>query len=52
MHAIAPAGAKSATLSLVIIRADGSTQDLGVVSTWHKNPILRLAWRVKRFLKG
>ena len=49
---IAPAGAKSATLSLVIVRSDGTTQDLGVVATWHKNPVMRFADRVKRFLKG
>jgi hypothetical protein len=52
MNIVAPSGAKSATLSLVITRADGSVEHLGVVSTWHKNPFVRLAAHVKRFLKG
>jgi hypothetical protein len=45
-------GATSAELSLVITRADGTVEDLGVVSKWHKNPIKRFAWRTTRFLKG
>lgn len=44
--------ATSATLSIVVTRADGTVEDLGIVSTWHKNPIKNLAARVARFYKG
>jgi len=52
MNALINSGAKSATLKLTIIRADGTTQDLGVVSVWHKSPLARLAWRISRIFKG
>ena len=29
----------------------GKTQDMGVISYWHRNPLRRLAWRVKRIMK-
>lgn len=38
-----PAGAKRITVEATIIRADGTTEPLGVVAYWHKNP-LRRAW--------
>ena len=43
---------KEVSLSAVIIRADGSVENLGVISYWHKNPLRRLAWRVYRFVMG
>lgn len=45
--------AKSVTESSVaikVIRADGSVEDLGVVSYWHRNPFRRLLFRVKQWL--
>ncbi len=39
-----------ATIAAVVIRADGTKEDLGVVSYWHRNPLKRLLWRVKRWL--
>lgn len=42
--------AKSAEVSLVIIRADGSKQDLGVVSYYHKNPLKRAIFKIKQLL--
>jgi hypothetical protein len=36
---------QEATIEAVVIRKDGTTEDLGVVSYWHKNPLKRLAWR-------
>jgi hypothetical protein len=42
----------SATLSVVVTRADGTVEDLGIVSYWHKNPLKRLAWRATKFLQG
>lgn len=47
----AVSGAKEATIEAVIIRADGTVEPLGVISYWHKNPLKRLAWRVKRAIK-
>lgn len=45
-------GAKEATIEAVIIRADGTVEQLGVISYWHKNPLKRLAWRMKRAAKS
>ena len=39
----------SSQLSIVVTRADGTVEDLGIVSYWHKNPFKRLAWRISRF---
>jgi len=44
--------AQSATLSAVVIRADGSREDLGVISYWHRNPLMRLWYRWVRGVKG
>lgn len=43
---------KQASVEAVIIRADGTREDLGTVSFWHRNPLRRLAWRSKQFLRG
>jgi hypothetical protein len=40
-------GVTSAQVSAVIIRANGTREDLGVISYWHKNPFRRLLWRLK-----
>lgn len=45
-------GAKEATIEAVVIRADGTVEQLGVISYWHKNPLKRLAWRVKQAAKS
>jgi hypothetical protein len=47
---ISDAKVKQMELSAVIIRADGSTQDLGTIQYWHKNPLKRLIWRIKKWL--
>jgi hypothetical protein len=38
----ASADIKSAELSAVIIRADGTREDLGTIASYHKNPVKRL----------
>lgn len=43
---VAPSEAKSVELEAVVIRADGSREDLGTVAYWHKNPARRLWWRL------
>ena len=47
---IVPGNAKEAQISVVIIRADGTKEDLGVVSYWHKNPLKRIFWSIKKWL--
>lgn len=36
------------TISAVVTRADGTVEDLGVVSYWHANPLKRLLWRINQ----
>lgn len=49
---IAPSNAKEAQISAVIIRADGTKENLGVVSYWHKNPLKRIFWSIKKWLQS
>lgn len=39
---------KEATIEAVVIRADGSREDLGVISAYYKNPLKRLQWALKQ----
>ncbi len=39
---------KEASIRARVIRLDGSVEDLGVISYWHRNPLKRLWWWVKR----
>lgn len=43
---VAPTGAKSVTVEAVVIRADGTREDLGAVAYYHRNPLRRLYWRL------
>jgi hypothetical protein len=47
MKMIAEGGVEEGSLSAVVIRADGTREDLGVIAYYHKNPIRRLIWRLK-----
>jgi hypothetical protein len=49
-NVIAPFNAKETQITAVITRADGSVEYLGVVSYWHRNPLKRLFWRMKKWL--
>lgn len=42
---------KEASISAVVIRADGTREDLGVVSYWHSNPLKRWAYALKQVLR-
>lgn len=35
-----------------VIRADGTVEELGTIAYWHKNPLRRLAWRLKQLVHG
>lgn len=45
------ANVQEASISAVVIRADGTIENLGVVSYYHKNPLRRLLWRVRNWGK-
>ena len=42
-----PVKVRKTEISAVITRADGSIEDLGVVSSWHRSPLIRV-WRKLR----
>jgi hypothetical protein len=39
---------KSTEIAIIVHRADGTIEDYGVVSYWHRNPLRRLAYRIRR----
>ena len=41
---------KSVEISAVVIRADGRREDLGRISFWHRNPLVRAWWWVRQWL--
>jgi hypothetical protein len=47
---VAQSNAKEIELIATIIRADGKIEELGVIDYWHKNPIKRIIWRIKKWL--
>lgn len=42
---------KSTVIEMIVTRADGTIENLGVVSYWHRNPLKRLLWRLKKVFK-
>jgi hypothetical protein len=47
---VANAEVQKAELRAVVTRADGTVEDLGVISYYHKNPLKRALWKVQYFL--
>jgi hypothetical protein len=43
--------AKEASIAVTVIRNNGQVERLGVVSYWHRNPLRRLWWALKRRLR-
>lgn len=43
---------KMASIEAVIIKADGTRVNLGAIAYYHKNPLKRFWWKVKRFIRG
>jgi len=41
---------KQAAVSVVVTRANGAVEDLGVVAYYHRNPLRRLVYLLKRRL--
>jgi len=48
----AKAKARKMTIEAVVTRADGTVENLGVISYWHKNPIYRWLWKAKCWIKS
>ena len=48
---LARSDAKEIQLVATITRADGTVEDLGVIDYWHKNPVKRFIWRIKKWLR-
>jgi len=42
---------KRVQIEAVVIRADGTREDLGIISYWHKNPWKRLLWKARHWRK-
>jgi len=43
---------REASITAVVIRADGTVEDLGVIAFHHKNPVRRWLWRARQFLRS
>lgn len=43
--------AKMSELSVVVVRADGSKEDLGVIAKQFSNPFTQLVWNIKQWFK-
>ena len=41
---------KQMEIAAIITRADGTIENLGTIQYWHKNPLKRLLWRIKKWL--
>jgi len=37
---------REVSIEAVVIRADGTREDLGTISYWHRNPIRRWLWAI------
>lgn len=48
---IAQSNAKEIELIATITRADGTIEHLGVIDYWHKNPLKRIIWKLKKLLE-
>lgn len=48
---LANSAIKEASFSAIVTRADGTVEDLGVISYYSSNPIKRLLFSIKQLLK-
>ena len=48
---VANVNAKEIELIATIIRSDGIKEELCVIDYWHKNPIKRFVWKLKKLLE-
>lgn len=43
---------REASIAVTVIRKDGTREEHGVVSYYHKNPLKRAAWAAKQKLRS
>lgn len=48
---IARSDIEEAELSAVIIRAEGTIEEVGVIAYYHRNPLRRLLWWLRQRLR-
>lgn len=48
---VANIDAKEIQLIATITRADGTVEELGVIDYYHKNPMKRFIWKLKKLLE-
>ena len=48
---VAHINAKEIHLIATITRADGTVEELDVIDYWHKNPLKRFIWKLKKLLE-
>jgi hypothetical protein len=48
---VANINAKEIELIATITRADGTVEQLGVIDYYHRNPIKRFIWKLKKLLE-
>lgn len=48
---VANIDAKEIQLIATITRADGTVEELGIIDYYHKNPIKRFIWKLKKLLE-
>jgi hypothetical protein len=41
-----------ASIEVTVIRADGTREERGIVSYYHRNPLKRAAWAIKQKLRS
>ena len=49
---LARQGVRQTRVEAVVIRADGTREELGAIAYWHRNPLARWAWRLGQALRG
>jgi len=50
MDVIQKSNVKSSRISAVVIRADGTREELGTIAYWHRNPFKRLWFKLKKLI--
>lgn len=38
-------GAREIVITAIVTRADGTVENLGVISRWHRNPVINWFWK-------
>lgn len=51
MNLGAESGVNEMSFSAIVTRADGTVEDLGVISYYNNNPFKMWVWKIKQFFK-